>query len=274
MSRSRERLGEPSRPAIMGSSSFTGRRWAATGRCLKKDPTAQAEAAAAGPLACRGPADPRQRPQSDPQGLLCPDLCRRPADQESDDETGQERVIWELGPRKISRKPPLEMLSTSCVSCASGCQTLYVHALCDERAIRLMKDHFVDDRPFTAKFDEEALQFRDAEPSAFLRRKAIGRLIVGLQHKLAFRIHRHTMCRRATLETADAPFAESCKGAVAGRKTYEHNIFDHGLKRRRETDNATITIGQEGDGQLVWRQTIWHLGQFEQRTSTSGTAHP
>src|SRR6266851_5916753 len=56
MSRSRERLGEPSRPAIMGSSSFTGRRWAATGRCLKKDPTAQAEAAAAGPLACRGPA--------------------------------------------------------------------------------------------------------------------------------------------------------------------------------------------------------------------------
>src|SRR5216683_4856336 len=36
MSRSRERLGEPSRPAIMGSSSFTGRRWAATGRCLKK----------------------------------------------------------------------------------------------------------------------------------------------------------------------------------------------------------------------------------------------
>src|SRR6266849_11203511 len=60
---------------------FTGRRWAATGRCLKKDPTAQAEAAAAGPLACRGPADPRQRPQSDPEGLLCPDLCLRPADQ-------------------------------------------------------------------------------------------------------------------------------------------------------------------------------------------------
>src|SRR6266403_4953674 len=36
MSGSREPLGEPSRPAIMGSSSFTGRRWAATGRCLKK----------------------------------------------------------------------------------------------------------------------------------------------------------------------------------------------------------------------------------------------
>jgi hypothetical protein len=36
MSGSRERLGELSRPAIMGSSSFTGRRWAATGRCFKK----------------------------------------------------------------------------------------------------------------------------------------------------------------------------------------------------------------------------------------------
>ena len=97
-----------------------------------------------------------------------------------------------------------------------------------------MKDHFVDDRSFAAKFDNEALQFRNAEPSAFLRRKAIGWLIVGLQHKAAFRIQRHTMGRRAALETADAAFAESWKGAVASRKTYERNIFDHGLQRRRE----------------------------------------
>src|ERR1700730_16058248 len=71
------------------------------------------------------------------------------------------------------------------------------------------------------------------------------------------------MGRRATLETADAPFAESRKGAVASRETHEHNIFDHGLQRRRETDNITITTGQEGDGKLVWQQTVWHLGQFE-----------
>jgi hypothetical protein len=45
---------------------------------------------------------------------------------------------------------------------------LYAHALCDERAIRLMKDHFVYDRPLAAKFDKEALQFCNAEPSAFL----------------------------------------------------------------------------------------------------------
>jgi hypothetical protein len=86
-----------------------------------------------------------------------------------------------------------------------------------------MKDQFVDDRRFVAKFDKEALQFNKAEPSAFLRRKAIGRLIVGLPHKPAFRIQRHAMCRRATLETADAPFAESWKGAVASRKTYERS---------------------------------------------------
>jgi len=40
------------------------------------------------------------------------------------------------------------------------------------------------------------------------------------------------MGRRATLETADAPFVESCKGAVGSRKTHEYNIFDHGLQRR------------------------------------------
>src|SRR4029077_19939396 len=54
-----------------------GRDWP----LFKKDPTAQAEAAAAGSLACRGPAYSRQIPQSDPQGLLCPHLCQRPADQ-------------------------------------------------------------------------------------------------------------------------------------------------------------------------------------------------
>ena len=84
-----------------------------------------------------------------------------------------------------------------------------------------------------------------------LRRQAIGWLIVRLQHKPAFGIQGHTMGRRATPETADAPFVESWKGAVASRKTYEHNIVDHGLQRGRERDNVTITIGQEGDGKLV-----------------------
>jgi len=51
--------------------------------------------------------------------------------------------------------------------------------------------HFVDDRPFAAKFDEEALQFHNAGTSAFLRRQAIGWLIVGRQRKLAFRIQCH-----------------------------------------------------------------------------------
>ena len=36
------------------------------------------------------------------------------------------------------------------------------------------------------------------------------------------------MRRRAAPETADAPFAKSCKGAVASCKTYELNIFDLG----------------------------------------------
>src|ERR1700747_2008294 len=42
-----------SRPPITASSSSTGTRWARTGRCLKKDPASQAEAAAADAFPCR-----------------------------------------------------------------------------------------------------------------------------------------------------------------------------------------------------------------------------
>jgi hypothetical protein len=32
---------------------------------------------------------------------------------------------------------------------------LSLQARCDKRAVRLMKDHFIDDRAFSAKFDKE-----------------------------------------------------------------------------------------------------------------------
>ena len=53
-------------------------------------------------------------------------------------------------------------------------------ALGTERAVRLMKDHFIDGLTLAAKFDNEALQFDNAKPSAVLRGKAIGGLVVGL----------------------------------------------------------------------------------------------
>src|ERR1700731_1603002 len=51
-----------SRPAITASSSSTGTRWARTGRCLKKDPASQAEAAAADAFPCRSAAHSRRNP--------------------------------------------------------------------------------------------------------------------------------------------------------------------------------------------------------------------
>src|SRR4051794_23745193 len=106
-----------------------------------------------------------------------------------------------------------------------------------------MKDHFIDDRAVAAKFDDEPLQLDDAEPSTLLRRKAIGRLVIGLQHELAFRIERHAMCGRATSVAADTPRAEGRVGTVASRKTREDDILDHRLERRRETDNVAFAMG-------------------------------
>jgi hypothetical protein len=54
--------------------------------------------------------------------------------------------------------------------------------------VRLMKDHFIHRLPLAVKFDDEALQLDDAEPSFLLGRKAIGRLIIGLQRKPAFQV--------------------------------------------------------------------------------------
>jgi hypothetical protein len=59
---------------------------------------------------------------------------------------------------------------------------LVLYALRDECAVRLMKDHFADDGALAAEFNKEALQFEYAEPSLVLRRKAIGRLVIRLQH--------------------------------------------------------------------------------------------
>jgi hypothetical protein len=83
--------------------------------------------------------------------------------------------------------------------------------------VRLMKDHFIDDRALAAKFGSETLQFDNAEPPPLQCCKAIGRLIVGLQHEVTLRIQRHSMRRRATLEAADAAFAERRVCAVARR---------------------------------------------------------
>jgi hypothetical protein len=60
-----------------------------------------------------------------------------------------------------------------------------------------MKYHPIDDRRVAAEFDDEALQFDDTKLSALQRCKAMARLIVGLQHKLTFRIIR-TAFRRPT----------------------------------------------------------------------------
>src|SRR6201989_1251841 len=49
-----------SRPAITVSSSSTEIRWAWTGRCLKKDPASQAEAAAADAFPCRSAENSRR----------------------------------------------------------------------------------------------------------------------------------------------------------------------------------------------------------------------
>src|ERR1043166_2910151 len=143
--------------------------------------------------------------------------------------------------RIISRHPRGETTGIS------NSRVLVLYALCNECAVRLMKDHFVDDGPLATEFNNEALQFDYAEPSALLRRKAIGRLVIGLQYKLPFCIQRPAMGRRAALECTDAPRAESRICTVARRKAHEHDIFDHWLKRCRETDDVPLPIGQESD---------------------------
>jgi hypothetical protein len=49
-----------------------------------------------------------------------------------------------------------------------------------------MKHQFIDDLARAAKLDGEALQFDDAKSSALMRRKPVGLLAIGLQHKLPF----------------------------------------------------------------------------------------
>src|SRR5215472_4000115 len=73
--------GEPSKPAITASSSFTGAPLARTGHFLKKDPAPQAEAPAADAFPCRGGTHSGRHPQPDPLRLLPPDVCLRPPHQ-------------------------------------------------------------------------------------------------------------------------------------------------------------------------------------------------
>ena len=51
--------------------------------------------------------------------------------------------------------------------------SLLIHSLRNEGAVRLMKDPFIDSLFLAAKFDDEAFQLDDAEPSSLLGRKAI-----------------------------------------------------------------------------------------------------
>src|SRR5215471_7746195 len=73
--------GEPSKPAITASSSFTATPLARTGHFLKKDPAPPAEAPAADAFPCRGRTHSGRHPQPDPLRLLPPDVCLRPAHQ-------------------------------------------------------------------------------------------------------------------------------------------------------------------------------------------------
>src|SRR5262245_45437245 len=114
-----------------------------------------------------------------------------------------------------------------------------------------MKHQLIDDRSLTAKLDGKAFQLDNAELSALLRRKAIGRLVVGLQHKLPFCVQRHAMGRWAAPVDSDAPRAEGRVGTVAGGKAREDDVLDHGLKRRRKADDVALAVGQERNSQPV-----------------------
>src|SRR5262245_45125140 len=126
-----------------------------------------------------------------------------------------------------------------------------------------MKDHLIDRRAFTPKFDEETLKLDDPKASALMRCQSVGLLVVQLQDKLAFCIQCHTMSERAALECSDAPRAESCMRTVAGGKAHEHDILHHRLQRCRKTDNVPLAIGQEGDGKPVGQQAVWYLRQLK-----------
>ena len=68
-----------------------------------------------------------------------------------------------------------------------------------------MKDHFVNDGAFATEFNDDALHLDDPKSSTVMRCKTVGRLVVGLQHKLAFCIQRYAMVSSGALENTDAP---------------------------------------------------------------------
>src|SRR5262245_43148814 len=126
-----------------------------------------------------------------------------------------------------------------------------------------MEDQFIDALARALKLDSEAFQLDNAKFSALLGCQTVGRLVVGLDHKLPFCIQRHAMGRWAALENADAPRAEIRVGTVASGKARENDVSDHGLKRCRKADDVAFAVGQEGNGEPVGQQPVEVLWQFE-----------
>src|SRR5262245_9470927 len=136
-----------------------------------------------------------------------------------------------------------------------------VNPLCDESAVRLMKDQFIYDLARASRLDSEAFQLDHAKSSVVMRCKTVSRLVVGLQYKLPFCTQRHAMHRRATLENADAPRTESHVDTVTSGKAREDNVSDHGLERCRKTDDVALAVGQEGKREPVRQQTVEGIRQ-------------
>jgi hypothetical protein len=76
-----------------------------------------------------------------------------------------------------------------------------------------VKDDLVDAVALAAEFDEKSLQFDNAKFAALLRLEAMGRLVVGLQHKPAFAIQCHAMGRGPARECGAYP-AIGCRRAA------------------------------------------------------------
>ena len=66
----------------------------------------------------------------------------------------------------------LRSVQTRHPNVVSGLREVDYHALRNEDAVRLIKDHFIDGRPPATKFDEKAVEFDNTKPSPLLGREA------------------------------------------------------------------------------------------------------
>src|SRR5215471_13483528 len=147
--------------------------------------------------------------------------------------------------------------------CAASRSLNAIQTPCDACAVWLVEDHVVDPGPFTSNLDDKSLQRGIPKSAALQGAKPIGRLIVGLQDKLAIRGYRDAIRCRSALEIAHAPLAEFKVSTIAGRKTLKHDVFDHWLERCRQTDNVALAIREKGDRKPVWEETIRHLRELK-----------